>query len=78
MSVKYFRSLLYKSSQIQNEIEKEQKRRIPDWMRLLKLKKIRLSIKNKLVKIARDQSRVTLQPIAIKSHDQNKHWRHLH
>ena len=78
MSVKYFRSLLYKSSQIQNEIEKEQKRRIPDWMRLLKLKKIRLSIKNKLVKIARDHSHVTLQPIAIKSHDHNKHWRHLH
>ena len=52
MSVQHFKSLLFKSSQIQEEIEKEQRRPQPNWMRLLKLKKIRLSIKDRLLMIA--------------------------
>ena len=51
MSVKYFKSLLLKSVQIQQEIEKEQNRRWPDWIRLLKLKKIRLAIKDRMERI---------------------------
>lgn len=52
MSVQHFKSLLFKSAQIEEEIVKEQSRPRPDWMRLLKLKKIRLSIKDKLYRIA--------------------------
>ena len=57
MSVRHFRSLLYKSAQIEKEIEKEQNRRLPNWMRLLKLKKIRLSIKDRMFEIARKSMR---------------------
>jgi uncharacterized protein YdcH (DUF465 family) len=48
MSVRLFKSLLYKSTQIQHEIEQEHQRLWPDRLRLLKLKKIRLSIKDRL------------------------------
>lgn len=48
MSIKYFRSLLFKSARIQEEIEREHRRRQPDWRRLNKLKKIRLAIKDRL------------------------------
>lgn len=76
MSVQHFKSLLFKSSQIQEQIEKEQRRPRPDWMRLLKLKKIRLSIKDKLYKIAekRKSSAVgvsaqylNMQPVVVQS-----------
>lgn len=53
MSVKQFVSLLFKTAKIQQEIEREQKRRAPDWLRLLKLKKIRLVLKDKLVSMTR-------------------------
>ncbi len=56
MSVKFFKSLLFKSAQIQTEIEREQNRVWPDWMRLLKLKKIRLSIKDKMLRLARSRA----------------------
>lgn len=55
MSVKFFKSLLFKSAQIQSEIEREQERVLPDWMRLLKLKKIRLSIKDKITRLAKQR-----------------------
>lgn len=48
MSLQYFKSLLFRSSRIQEEIEREQKRRAPDSMRLLKLKKLRLVIKDRM------------------------------
>ena len=53
MSVQHFRSLLYKSAEIEKEIEKEQSRQLPNWMHLLKLKKKRLSIKDRMLEIAR-------------------------
>ncbi len=80
MSVQHFRSLLFKSTQIQQEIEKEQNRRLPDWMRLLKLKKLRLAIKDRLQEIARQgaQSRGTnrMQPAMIRSNNPRAsiHW----
>lgn len=53
MSVRLFKSLLYKSTQIQQEIEQEQRRSWPDSFRLLKLKKIRLTIKDRLERLFR-------------------------
>ena len=52
MSKNYFKSLLFRSGKIQKEIEKEQKKRFPDWMKLFKLKRIRLHIQDRLYKIA--------------------------
>ncbi len=73
MSVQHFKSLLFKSTQIQQEIEKEQTRRLPDWMRLLKLKKLRLAIKDRLQEIARQgaQSHVAnrMQSAMIRSNN---------
>jgi len=51
MSVRLFKSLLYKSTQIQQQIEQEHRRPWPDRFRLLKLKKIRLSIKDRLQRL---------------------------
>ncbi len=48
MSVRLFKSLLFKSAQIQHLIEQERFRRLPDTLRLLKLKRIRLKIKDRL------------------------------
>jgi uncharacterized protein YdcH (DUF465 family) len=53
MSVHYFRSLLMKSAVIEQEIEKEQSNKRPNWMRLLHMKKIRLSIKDRLHALAK-------------------------
>lgn len=54
MSVRLFKSLLYKSTRIQTEIEREQSHRWPNAMRLLKLKKLRLAIKDRLQRLIRD------------------------
>ncbi len=48
MSIKMFKKLLLKSSKLQIEIEQEQKRTYPDQYRLIKLKKIRLYLKDRL------------------------------
>lgn len=65
MSVQHFKSLLFKSAQIQEEIEREHKRRLPNWMLLLKLKKIRLAIKDRMERVAREHSPQRLQPVRI-------------
>ena len=67
MSVQHFKSLLFRSSQLQQEIEKEQSRRLPDWMRLLKLKKLRLAIKDRIEQIVREGIKGELQPARIKT-----------
>lgn len=76
MSVQHFKSLLYKATQIQREIEKEQSRRLPDWMRLLKLKKLRLLMKDKLRQFSeRDPKGISyanMQPIPIRSIHKSK------
>lgn len=51
MSVRLFKSLLFKSTHIQQEIEREQTKTWPDRWRLLKLKKIRLSIKDRMERV---------------------------
>lgn len=73
MSVRLFKSLLYKSTQIQQEIEQEHQRRWPDRFRLLKLKKIRLSIKDRLQRMLETYqttmhgSQLQLQPVRIRN-----------
>ncbi|HEY0900855.1 MAG TPA: hypothetical protein VGD95_01910 [Micavibrio sp.] len=72
MSVKLFTSLLYKSAQIQQQIEHEHQRRCPDGFRLLKLKKLRLSIKDRLMRLLESHrgsiggAMPELQPVRLK------------
>ncbi len=56
MSFRRFKSLLLKSAQIDVQIEREHKRTWPDWLRLLKLKKLRLMIKDRIEKIILERS----------------------
>lgn len=56
MSYALFTSLLMKSAKIQKEIEAERSTRWPNWMRLLRLKKIRLKIKDRLLEIAQHKT----------------------
>lgn len=53
MSLERFNSLLYKSARIQSHIEIEEKRALPDTIKLLKLKKIRLFLKDKMAMMAK-------------------------
>lgn len=66
MSVKLFRSLLYKSTQIDRQIEQEQKLRWPDRFRLLRLKKLRLAIKDRLHRMAMKGTSENLRPARIR------------
>ena len=74
MSVRLFKSLFYKSTLIQQEIEQEHQRPWPDRFRLLKLKKIRLSIKDRLQRMLEMHqltmrgTRLEPQPVRIKNH----------
>lgn len=43
-----FRSLVVKSAQIQHQIDSEHRRRAPDWMRLMRLKILRLRTKDRI------------------------------
>jgi hypothetical protein len=73
MSVRLFKSLLYKSAQIQQAIKREHQRRWPDRFRLLKLQKIRLSITDRLQRIlmthqiAMRAPKLEFQPARIKN-----------
>lgn len=48
-------SLLDKSSRLQQQIDAEQKRARPDWLRLMRLKKLRLQLMDRLHGLARMQ-----------------------
>ena len=52
MSIRNFKTLLLKSAKIQAEIEREQNGSRPDWMRLLKLKKLRLVLRDRLQRLS--------------------------
>lgn len=54
MSVKLMTALMMRSAKIQQKIEDEQRRRWPDMLRLLKLKKLRLAIKDRLMRLVHD------------------------
>lgn len=53
MSVRLFTSLLYRSLRLQHKIEAEQSRPWPDRFKLIKLKKIRLALKDRMENIIR-------------------------
>jgi uncharacterized protein YdcH (DUF465 family) len=67
MSVQRFKSLLFKSAKIQKEIDKERQRVWPDWVRLLKLKKLRLIIKDRIENLVYDYSDLKMQPIRVRN-----------
>lgn len=51
MSKHYITSLIMKSAQLQSIIDNEQVRKKPDTFKLLKLKKMRLKIKDRLYRL---------------------------
>ena len=52
MQVRHFKALLFRHSMIQKEIDAEQSAPRPDPFRLLRLKRLRLSIKDRMARIA--------------------------
>ena len=52
MSVRLFKSLLYKSSQLRKTIEEEQRSRWSDRFRLLRLKKLHLALLDRIQRLA--------------------------
>jgi hypothetical protein len=77
MSIQRFKSLLLKVTRIQSEIDREQRRALPDWVRLLKLKKLRLKIKDALMALPlRDQRKFAIagkEPILLGRSRKRKH-----
>lgn len=73
MSFRLFQSLLFRASRIQVRIEDEQKRKSPDRLRLLKLKKIRLLIANRLQGLMNEGADLQLRPVPVKAG--RKHYR---
>lgn len=67
MSNEHFKSLLFRSSKIQEEIEKERSRPWPNWMRLLKLKKIRLAIRDRIEMLVQQKNSEKAHRVRIKS-----------
>lgn len=66
MSIQHFKSLLFRSAKIQEEIEKEHSRPRPDWIRLVKLKKIRLAIKDHLEKLVHKQQHMKMRTVHVR------------
>lgn len=54
---KLFKSLMTKSAIVQMEIEEETRKKYPDWMRVMMLKKQRLTIKDKLQRLQANRRR---------------------
>ncbi len=68
MSPKRLHSLMFKSAEIQHEIEREHARPRPDTFRLLKLKKLRLAIKDHILRLMRKATRKPKKPKRNLSH----------
>lgn len=67
MSTKLFKSWLFKAAQIDQMIEREHKRKLPDTFKLLHLKKLRLRLKDRLQRLTHHlvESHRPLQPVRI-------------
>lgn len=65
MALHHFKSLLVRSRQIQNEIDREYQNRLPDWVRLKKLKKIRLAIKDGMHRLIYQGSSGSLKYVRV-------------
>jgi len=64
---KRFIALLLKSTRIQAAIEYEQKRPRPDWMRLFRLKRLRVMLKDKLHDFLNPAPQQQLVPIRLQA-----------
>ncbi|NWH07473.1 MAG: hypothetical protein HXY22_02300 [Alphaproteobacteria bacterium] len=67
MSVRHFKALLFKAAKIQKEIDREQKAARPDWMRLLKLKKLRLVLEDRLQRLGAAAAPPQLRSIRVRA-----------
>lgn len=65
MSTRYFHALLFRAAKLQSAIEREKKSGRPDWVRLLKLKRLHLIIKERLQRIAASATPLRLAPARI-------------
>lgn len=75
MLIRKFRSLLFRHGEIHREIESEQQRPQPDTIRLLKLKRLRLAIKDEMLRLdhallRRDEARLMPVMAARRSNPQ--------
>lgn len=61
MSVRQLKNLLFKSAQLQQQIDREQGKFVPDKYRLLKLRELKLVISDKLYRLFSQNSR----PVAV-------------
>jgi uncharacterized protein YdcH (DUF465 family) len=57
MTNKLLKSLFIKSAQIQSQIDEEAKFSRKDWIRIIRLKKIRLKIKDKILSVTSKTSK---------------------
>lgn len=62
MSTRFFKSLLLRSASLQREIEAEYARPKPDSLRLLRLKKLKLLVKDRLHRLMRTTRNSALVP----------------
>jgi uncharacterized protein YdcH (DUF465 family) len=72
MSIQRFKSLLFRSTKIQKEIEREHQSRWPNWLRLLKLKKLRLAIKDSMERLVHEGAHGRFRLTGVKSRRLNK------
>lgn len=69
MSGRHFRSLLFKLARIHQQIDREYGSRRPDWLRLLRLKKLRLAIQDRWARFAaNDRVSLRVQPALVGIH----------
>ena len=54
---KLLKSLIFRSSIIQKKIDEEHSSKSKDWLKILRLKKLRLKIKDKINELVRSSSR---------------------
>ncbi len=67
MSFRLFQSLLFRASKIQQRIDDEQSRTMPNKWRLLKLKKIRLLIASRLQGLLDPGVDLQLRPVPVRT-----------
>jgi uncharacterized protein YdcH (DUF465 family) len=62
MSAAHVRSLIIRASTVQDQIRREQSATQPDWVRILRLKKLRVALKDRIVAIALRAAHPPRQP----------------
>lgn len=70
MSVSKFKSLLQKSGELNRAIKTEQRKQLPNWLKLKEMKKARLDIKDHLLKLTNQYSSLYILFCASQSQQQ--------